>query len=232
MRHGHAAELSHARRACWPATANGISRPWRVARDVLEHITRWNRTWPPLAAAPRGRPGPGAPAGTLAARRALLLDGVPPRSRTTSPPPGDPTPLGTTAVPLVAPASADAPARRAAARSRSRADRQDHHARLRHAVLRTDRAFTRWRATLGFEQGPGGSSAGAGAAAAAGYGPLRDGTDIGGSIRLPASWCGIFGLKPSLGRVPIDPPYTGRAAGPMTRTVQDAGADDAGAEQA
>jgi aspartyl-tRNA(Asn)/glutamyl-tRNA(Gln) amidotransferase subunit A len=69
---------------------------------------------------------------------------------------------------------------------------------------------------------PGGSSAGAGAATAAGYGPLHIGTDIGGSVRLPACWCGIFGLKPSLGRVPIDPPYVGRAAGPMTRTVQDA----------
>jgi len=69
---------------------------------------------------------------------------------------------------------------------------------------------------------PGGSSAGAGAAAAAGYGPLHVGTDIGGSLRLPAGWCGIFSLKPSLGRIPIDPPYTGRAAGPMTRTVGDA----------
>ena len=68
---------------------------------------------------------------------------------------------------------------------------------------------------------PGGSSAGGGAAAAAGYGPLHIGTDIGGSLRLPAGWCGIFSLKPSLGRVPIDPPYTGRAAGPMTRTVED-----------
>ena len=52
--------------------------------------------------------------------------------------------------------------------------------------------------------------------------PLHVGTDIGGSIRLPAGWCGIFGLKPSLGRVPIDPPYTGRCAGPMTRSVADA----------
>jgi len=69
---------------------------------------------------------------------------------------------------------------------------------------------------------PGGSSAGAGAAAAAGYGPLHIGTDIGGSLRLPAGWCGIFSLKPSNGRIPIDPPYTGRAAGPMTRTVDDA----------
>src|SRR5215510_10500505 len=69
---------------------------------------------------------------------------------------------------------------------------------------------------------PGGSSAGAGAAAAAGYGPLHVGTDIGGSIRLPAGWCGVFGLKPSLGRLPIKPPYAGRVAGPMTRTVTDA----------
>jgi aspartyl-tRNA(Asn)/glutamyl-tRNA(Gln) amidotransferase subunit A len=69
---------------------------------------------------------------------------------------------------------------------------------------------------------PGGSSAGAGAAAAAGYGPLHIGTDIGGSVRLPAGWCGVFGLKPSLGRIPIKPPYYGRVAGPMTRTVHDA----------
>ena len=68
---------------------------------------------------------------------------------------------------------------------------------------------------------PGGSSAGAGTAAAAGYGPLHIGTDIGGSVRLPAGWCGLFALKPSLGRIPIDPPYIGRAAGPMTRTVTD-----------
>jgi aspartyl-tRNA(Asn)/glutamyl-tRNA(Gln) amidotransferase subunit A len=69
---------------------------------------------------------------------------------------------------------------------------------------------------------PGGSSAGAGAACAAGYGPLHLGTDIGGSVRLPACWCGIVALKPSLGRVPVDPPYVGRVVGPMTRTVDDA----------
>jgi aspartyl-tRNA(Asn)/glutamyl-tRNA(Gln) amidotransferase subunit A len=69
---------------------------------------------------------------------------------------------------------------------------------------------------------PGGSSAGAAAAAAAGYGPLHLGTDIGGSIRLPAGWCGLVGLKPSHGRVPIKPGYAGRVAGPLTRTVADA----------
>jgi aspartyl-tRNA(Asn)/glutamyl-tRNA(Gln) amidotransferase subunit A len=41
-------------------------------------------------------------------------------------------------------------------------------------------------------------------------------------VRLPACWCGLVALKPSLGRVPIDPPYVGRVAGPMTRTVDDA----------
>ena len=72
------------------------------------------------------------------------------------------------------------------------------------------------------DRNPGGSSAGAGAAAAAVYGPLHVGTDIGGSVRLPAGWCGIFALKPSGGRIPIDPPYIGRVAGPMTRNVEDA----------
>jgi aspartyl-tRNA(Asn)/glutamyl-tRNA(Gln) amidotransferase subunit A len=68
----------------------------------------------------------------------------------------------------------------------------------------------------------GGSSSGAGAAAAAAYGPLHLGSDIGGSVRMPAAWCGVFGLKPSLGRVPVDPPFIGRVTGPMTRQVADA----------
>src|SRR5204863_4232720 len=67
-----------------------------------------------------------------------------------------------------------------------------------------------------------GSSSGAGAGIAAGYGPLALGTDIGGSVRLPAAYNGIFALKPSLGRVPIYPPYLARVTGPMTRTVTDA----------
>lgn len=68
----------------------------------------------------------------------------------------------------------------------------------------------------------GGSSSGAGAAAAGGYGPLHVGTDIGGSIRLPGTWLGLATLKPSNGRIPLNSPYLGRSAGPMTRTVADA----------
>ena len=67
----------------------------------------------------------------------------------------------------------------------------------------------------------GGSSSGAGAAAAAGYAPLNVGTDIGGSIRLPGTWLGLAAFKPSAGRIPLDTPYLGRSAGPMTRTVED-----------
>jgi aspartyl-tRNA(Asn)/glutamyl-tRNA(Gln) amidotransferase subunit A len=74
------------------------------------------------------------------------------------------------------------------------------------------------------ERNPSGSSSGAAAAAAACYAPLHLGTDIGGSVRLPATHCGLFGLKPSFGRVPVHPPYLGRVAGPMTRDVRDAAA--------
>src|SRR5437660_1713995 len=71
----------------------------------------------------------------------------------------------------------------------------------------------------------GGSSAGAGAAAAAGLGPLHQGSDGAGSIRIPSGFCGIFGLKPSYGRVPMWPISNNDYAshlGPMTRTVADA----------
>jgi len=68
----------------------------------------------------------------------------------------------------------------------------------------------------------GGSSSGGGASLAAGYTPLALGTDIGGSVRLPAAYNGVFALKPSLGRVPIYPPFLGRVVGPMTRTAADA----------
>lgn len=71
---------------------------------------------------------------------------------------------------------------------------------------------------------PGGSSGGSAAGVAAGYAPLSLGTDGGGSIRIPAGFSGIYGLKPSFGRVPAFPlsPFgTVAHVGPMTRTVED-----------
>jgi aspartyl-tRNA(Asn)/glutamyl-tRNA(Gln) amidotransferase subunit A len=71
----------------------------------------------------------------------------------------------------------------------------------------------------------GASSAGAGAAAAAGFGPLHQGSDGAGSIRMPSHFCGVFGLKPTYGRVPLYPVSGGDYTthnGPIARTVADA----------
>lgn len=79
-----------------------------------------------------------------------------------------------------------------------------------------------WR----LERTSGGSSGGAAAAVAAGLAPLAHGTDGAGSIRIPAALCGVFGFKPSFGRVPYWPNqdiWAARAhSGPLTRTVADA----------
>ena len=198
--------------------------PVEATRAVLAHIERWEphlrATWllRPEAALRQARESEarwlrGAPCGPL--------DGVPATLKDNIATAGDPTPLGTAATDL-APAASDAPPaarlREAGAVLVAKTTMPDFG--MLSSGLSSFHALARnpWDLT----KGPGGSSSGAGAAAAAGYGPLHVGTDIGGSVRLPASWCGIFTLKPSLGRVPIDPPYTGRAAGPMTRSVSDA----------
>src|SRR6516164_9842458 len=73
---------------------------------------------------------------------------------------------------------------------------------------------------------PGGSSSGSGVAVAAGLAPWAIGTDTGGSVRLPASWCGLSGLKTTIGRVstygilPLSPSLD--TPGPMARSVEDA----------
>jgi aspartyl-tRNA(Asn)/glutamyl-tRNA(Gln) amidotransferase subunit A len=148
------------------------------------------------------------------------LDGVPITIKENIATKGVPVPLGTAASDMT-PAAADAPAaarvREAGAILLAKTTMPDY------GMLSSGRSsfhpLTRNPWNLAWN--PGGSSAGAGAAAAAGYGPLHLGTDIGGSVRLPACWNGIFTLKPSLGRVPVDPPFLGRVVGPMTRTVGD-----------
>src|SRR6478672_3537801 len=149
------------------------------------------------------------------------VDGVPVTVKENIASKGVPVPLGTLATALVK-AAEDAPPvarlREAGAVIFSKTTMPDYG--MLSSSLSSFQQMTRkpWDLT----RTPGGSSSGAGAAAVAGYGPLHIGTDIGGSVRLPATWCGIFTLKPSLGRITIDPPYMGRVVGPMTRTVTDA----------
>lgn len=205
------------------AYARGDTTPVAVTQAVLAQIQRHdkalNATWAldeeaalaqAQASAQRWQRG-----------EALALDGVPVTIKENIATQGVPIPLGSAAT-VLKPALRDAPPaarlREAGAVILGKTTMPDWG--MLSSGLSSFHATTRnpWDVNLT----PGGSSSGAGAACAAGYGPLHLGTDIGGSVRLPASWCGIVGFKPSLGRIPIDPPYPARVAGPMTRTVADA----------
>ncbi|MEF7617153.1 amidase [Aquincola sp. MAHUQ-54] len=203
---------------------SGDASPVEATQAVLGHIARWEPHLQALYA-------PDADAALAMARASearwragtplSAIDGVPCTIKENIATRGVPQPMGTAAT-VLRPAPEDAPP---AARLReagcvflAKTTMPDYG--MLSSGLSSFHPLTRnpWDLRMN----PGGSSAGAGAAAAAGYGPLHIGTDIGGSIRLPAGWCGVVGFKPSLGRVPIDPPYAGRVAGPMTRTVEDA----------
>jgi aspartyl-tRNA(Asn)/glutamyl-tRNA(Gln) amidotransferase subunit A len=198
--------------------------PSEVLEDVLAHVALWEPhikalyAFEPEAAravakASTERWQNGEPTG--------LLDGVPVTIKDNIATKGVPVPLGAATTKLV-PSAVDAPPaarlREAGAVIFSKTTMPDYG--MLSSGLSSFHPLTRNPWDL--SKNPGGSSSGAGAAGAAGYGPLHLGTDIGGSVRLPACWCGLVALKPSLGRVPVDPPYVGRVAGPMTRIVDDA----------
>ncbi|HSY57835.1 MAG TPA: amidase [Bradyrhizobium sp.] len=198
--------------------------PAEVLDDLLAHIALWEPHIKALYALDPEGARKSAKASTERWQKGEPigpLDGVPVTIKDNIATKGVAVPLGT-ATTRLEPAEADAPPaarlREAGAIIFSKTTMPDFG--MLSSGLSSFHPLTRNPWDL--RQNPGGSSAGAGAAAAAGYGPLHLGTDIGGSVRLPAGWCGLVGLKPSLGRVPIDPPYVGRVAGPMTRTVDDA----------
>ncbi len=178
--------------------ATWLYAPERALKEARASEARWTK---------------GEPIGPLDGAPVTIKDNIATR--------GDPKPIGTAAEDMT-PQPADAPPaarlREAGAIIFAKTTMPDYG--MLSSGLSSFHPLARnpWK----LDRNPGGSSAGAGAAGAALYGPLHLGTDIGGSVRLPAGWCGLVGLKPSAGRVPIDPPYVGRVAGPMTRDAADA----------
>ncbi len=211
-------------RALSSAYRAGQLSPVEVARAALARISAWERKINAMyvvdeagalaqAAASEARWRAGTPLSAL--------DGVPITIKDNIPVKGFATPVGTAAGD-VTPAAADAPpcarVREAGCVIIGKTTMPDYGMLASgvsslHGITRNPWDLSR---------NPGGSSSGAAASLVAGYTPLALGTDIGGSVRLPAAYSGVFALKPSLGRVPIYPPYLGRVVGPMTRTVADA----------
>jgi aspartyl-tRNA(Asn)/glutamyl-tRNA(Gln) amidotransferase subunit A len=204
--------------------ADGATDPVAVWRSVRERMDAWE----PVVNATSHRDDAAAESAAQAAaerRRAGRplgpLDGVPVTVKENIASAGLPTPLGTAAAELV-PATEDAPVvarlREAGAVIVARTTMPDYGMLTSGVSSLHGTTRNPWNPAWT----PGGSSAGAAAAAAAGYGPIHIGTDIGGSVRLPAAFTGVVGFKPSFGRVPVAPPYYGRVIGPLTRTVADA----------
>jgi len=202
--------------------SSGALSPVELTRACLERIDAWE---PRLNAMYRtDRDGALVSAKAAEARwRAKKplspLDGVPVTIKENIYTKGDPAPIGTLANADAAPQPADSPPasrlREAGCVILGKTTMPDFG--MLSSGLSSIHGVTRnpWNTA----RNTSGSSSGAGAAAAAGYAPLHLGTDIGGSVRLPATHCGIFALKPSLGRVPVYPPFIGRVTGPMTRSV-------------
>jgi aspartyl-tRNA(Asn)/glutamyl-tRNA(Gln) amidotransferase subunit A len=205
--------------------AAGELSPVEVTRAALDRIAAWE---PRINAMYRVAAEQALDAARAAEKRwrsggALsALDGVPITIKENIYTRGDPAPIGTRANDDAPPQPAYAPpaarVREAGCVLLGKTTMPDYG--MLSSGLSSLHGVTRnpWR----LDRNTSGSSSGAGAAAVARYAPLHLGTDIGGSVRLPAAHCGIFALKPSLGRVPVHPPYMGRVTGPMTRTVEDA----------
>lgn len=207
------------------AYSKGELSPLEVARAALARIDAWEPKINAMYRVAREAALEQARDAEARWRRSAplsALDGVPITIKENIYTRGDPAPIGTRANEEAPPQSADAPpaarAREAGCVLLGKTTMPDYG--MLSSGLSSLHGVTRnpWR----LDRNPSGSSSGAGAAAVAGYAPLHIGTDIGGSVRLPATHCGIFAHKPSLGRVPVHPPFMGRVAGPMTRTVTDA----------
>src|SRR3954447_2767286 len=204
--------------------ADGAIDPVAVWRSVRERMDAWE---PVVHATSHRDEATSESEARAAAQRWRTgrprgpLDGVPVTVKENIASAGVPTPLGTAAAELV-PATADAPV---VARLREAGAVVVAKTRMPDCGLLTSGVSSLHPTTRNPWNPawtPGGSSAGAAAAAAAGYGPIHIGTDIGGWVRRPAAWTGLVGFKPSFGRVPVAPPYYGRVAGPLTRTIADA----------
>ncbi len=197
--------------------------PVEVAESCLERIAAWEPSINAMYLVQREAALAAAQASEArwtSGQSLGAMDGVPITIKENIYTKGDPAPIGTKAMDLT-PKAADAPA---SARAREagmvilgKTTMPDFG--MLSSGMSSFHGITRnpWR----LDRNTSGSSSGAAAAAVAGYGAMHLGTDIGGSVRLPATHCGIFALKPSFGRIPVNPPFMGRVAGPMTRTVKD-----------